>query len=100
MHMACSLSVTLLGPIVYLNVAGQHIVVLNTMQAASGLLDKQGSICSDRPKNIVVNEYLTGGFFIAFMGYSERLVDVPETLKKHLTRILGIERCDASLTNF
>ena len=40
------------GPLVYLTVAGQGILVLNTHQVAADLLDRRGHIYSDRPRMI------------------------------------------------
>lgn len=36
------------GPIVYLTVAGQPVVVLNTIKAAADLFDRRADIYSDR----------------------------------------------------
>ena len=41
-----------IGPLVYLTVGGQGILVLNTHQAAADLLDRRGHIYSDRPRMI------------------------------------------------
>ena len=40
------------GPLVYLTVAGQGILVLNTHQVAADLLDRRGHIYSGRPRMI------------------------------------------------
>ena len=40
------------GPLVYLTVGGQGILVLNTHQVAVDLLDRRGHIYSDRPRMI------------------------------------------------
>ena len=40
------------GPLVYITVAGQGILVLNTHQVAVDLLDRRGHIYSDRPRMI------------------------------------------------
>ena len=40
------------GPLVYLTLAGQGILILNTHQAAADLLDRRGHIYSDRPRMI------------------------------------------------
>ncbi|KAJ4478124.1 cytochrome P450 [Lentinula aciculospora] len=53
------------GPIFYLNVAGQNIVVLGTHKAAADLLDRRSNIYSDRPNYVVLN-ILTGGMHWAF----------------------------------
>ncbi|KAJ3821052.1 cytochrome P450 [Lentinula raphanica] len=41
------------GPIVYLNLAGKDVVILNTKVAATELLERRSAIYSDRPVNIV-----------------------------------------------
>ncbi|KAF9058824.1 hypothetical protein BDP27DRAFT_1181074, partial [Rhodocollybia butyracea] len=41
------------GPIVYLNLAGQNVVVLNTKEVANELMDRRSTNYSDRPKTIV-----------------------------------------------
>jgi hypothetical protein len=64
----------LTGPITYLNVAGQPVIVLNTHKAAADLLDRKAAIYSDRPRNIVAHEILTGGLLVVFSRYSELLV--------------------------
>ena len=51
--MAClqkdpELNVSSTGPIVYLTVVGQPVVVLNTLRAAANLLDRKADIYSDR----------------------------------------------------
>jgi hypothetical protein len=38
------------GPIVYINVAGQDMVILNTHKAAADLLDRRAPIYSNRPR--------------------------------------------------
>lgn len=45
-----------LGDIVYLNVLGSPVVVLNKFEHAHELLDKQGSTYSDRPRMVYIIE--------------------------------------------
>jgi len=40
------------GPLVYLTVGGQGILVLNTHRVTADLLDRRGHIYSDRPRLI------------------------------------------------
>ncbi|KAJ4487213.1 cytochrome P450 [Lentinula edodes] len=56
------------GPIVYLNMAGQNIIVLNTKAAAIELLERRSVIYSDRPRFIVA-EYLGSQSVMAFARY-------------------------------
>lgn len=59
------------GPIVHINVCGQHIVILNDIKTATDLLDSRAPIYSDRPRNIVGLEILTGGYLLVLARYSE-----------------------------
>ncbi|KAJ7703909.1 cytochrome P450 [Mycena rosella] len=59
------------GPVVYLNILGQPIVVLNTAKSAAELLDHRSGIYSDRPQNIVASEIMAGGLLVAFSRYGE-----------------------------
>ncbi|KAI0027748.1 cytochrome P450, partial [Vararia minispora EC-137] len=59
------------GDVVYLNVAGQPTVVLNTQRAAADLLDRRAATCSSRPRFIVINELLSGGLFFAFSPHND-----------------------------
>jgi hypothetical protein len=38
------------GPIVHLNMLGQHVIILSTSEVAHELLAKRGTIFSDRPR--------------------------------------------------
>ncbi|KAI0031184.1 cytochrome P450, partial [Vararia minispora EC-137] len=58
-------SYALAGELVYLNVAGQPAVILNSQHVAADLLDRHASTFSDRPRFIVANEILCGGMFFA-----------------------------------
>jgi hypothetical protein len=70
-HLLCFLFLTLictfLGPIVYVDLAGQSMVVLNTHKVATDLLDKRASIYSDRPRLIVASEIMSRGLILGFM---------------------------------
>ncbi|KAJ3742404.1 cytochrome P450 [Lentinula detonsa] len=58
------------GPIMYLNMAGQNIVVLNTQAAATELLERRSAIYSDRPTNVVA-EYLGSQLSMPFARYGK-----------------------------
>ena len=60
--------------IMYLNVLGQPILVINSLKAAFELLDRRANIYSDRPRYIVADGILCGGLFTAFMSYGDVLV--------------------------
>ncbi|THU76194.1 cytochrome P450, partial [Dendrothele bispora CBS 962.96] len=59
------------GPIVYLNIAGQPMVILNSKKVAEDLFDRRGSNYIDRHRLIVL-EKSTGDSNMAFMGSTER----------------------------
>ncbi|KAJ7209438.1 cytochrome P450 [Mycena rebaudengoi] len=59
------------GSIVYLDIAGQPIIVLNNAKTAADLLDRRGLIYSDRPGNIVASEMMTGGLLFAMSHYGD-----------------------------
>jgi len=59
------------GDLIYLNAAGQPMVVLNSHRVASDLLDRRSAIYSDRPQNIVACDIMTGGLLFAFTGYND-----------------------------
>ncbi|KAJ7493604.1 cytochrome P450 [Mycena latifolia] len=61
----------LYGPVVYLDIAGQPIVVLNTSKAAADLLDRRAGIYSDRPQSIVASELMAGGLLMVFGRYGD-----------------------------
>lgn len=52
------------GDVIYLNVAGQSVIVLNSPKAASDLLFRHAGNYSSRPRNIVGSEIMTGGMFM------------------------------------
>ncbi|KAH9963307.1 cytochrome P450 [Russula dissimulans] len=54
------------GDLIYLNVAGQSIVVLNSQRIAEDLLDRRARIYSDRPRLIVACDMMTDGLLFGF----------------------------------
>lgn len=50
----------------YLNIAGQPVIVLNTLKAAADLLDRKAIVSSGRHKNVVA-DIMTGGVFPPFI---------------------------------
>lgn len=43
--------------IIYVNLLGQPVIVLNSMKSATDLLDKKGAIYSDRPPFVLLEAY-------------------------------------------
>ncbi|KAA1470686.1 cytochrome P450 [Dentipellis sp. KUC8613] len=59
------------GPLIYLNVVGQPLIVINSQKVAIDLLDRRAVKYSDRPRNIVASDFMTGGLFLVLMPYNE-----------------------------
>ncbi|KAI0031850.1 cytochrome P450 [Vararia minispora EC-137] len=61
----------LYGDILFLDAAGQPIVVLNSQKAAADLLDRRAGIYSDRPQWIVASDIMTSGLLVVFAHYGD-----------------------------
>ncbi|KAJ7463500.1 cytochrome P450 [Mycena galericulata] len=59
------------GDIVHINLAGEDWVVLNNHKVAGDLLERRAAIYSDRARNIVAGELLTGGMIFGFAQHNE-----------------------------
>ncbi|KAF8489337.1 cytochrome P450 [Russula emetica] len=59
------------GDLIYLNVAGQPIVIINSAKIGVALLDRRAAIYSDRPRNIVTSDIMAGGLFFALSRYGD-----------------------------
>lgn len=59
------------GDVVYLNVFGRPVVILNSPKAAADLLDRRAANYSNRPRNIVGSEMMTGGMFMVLNSCGE-----------------------------
>ncbi|KAN0125466.1 Cytochrome P450 [Lactarius tabidus] len=59
------------GDVIYLNAAGQPMVILNSQKVAADLLDRRAGIYSDRPRNIVASDIMTGGLLVVFTRYND-----------------------------
>ena len=65
------LNLSLLGDLIYLNVAGQPIVVINSPKVGVALLDRRAAIYSDRPHFIVASDTMCGGLLFGISQYSD-----------------------------
>lgn len=57
------------GDLVHLNVAGQHVMILNSLEVAQDLLNRRGANYSDRPRLVVAGEIATRGLHILLRPY-------------------------------
>jgi hypothetical protein len=62
---------TRLDELIYLNAAGQPVVVLNSQSVAIELLDQCSGIYSDRLRNIVACDIMTKGLFFGLARYGD-----------------------------
>ncbi|KXX80783.1 Fumitremorgin C synthase [Madurella mycetomatis] len=60
------------GPIVYLNMARQHVIVLTSSKVAHDILAKKGATFSDRPRFVVAHELALQGMHMLLRPYDER----------------------------
>ncbi|KAJ7579218.1 cytochrome P450 [Mycena floridula] len=58
--------------VIHLKVFGTSILVVNTLEAATELLEKRSSIYSDRPRFTMLNELMGWDFNFAFMPYGDK----------------------------
>ena len=56
----------------YLDGAGQPIVVCNSIKPAFELLERRSGNYSDRPQFIMAQEILNGGLLLALLRYDDR----------------------------
>jgi hypothetical protein len=56
----------------YLNAAGQHTVVLNSLKSSYELLERRSSNYSDRPRYIMAHEIMSQGLLFASMRFEDR----------------------------
>jgi hypothetical protein len=60
--------------VMYLDGAGQPIVMCNSLKSAFELLDRRSGNYSDRPRFIMAQEILNGGLLFPLMNHDDRWV--------------------------
>ncbi|RDB30081.1 hypothetical protein Hypma_013902 [Hypsizygus marmoreus] len=60
------------GDVVYLHILGQGLLFLNSPEAAFDLLDKRGSIYSDKPALVMAGDLCGCKNMVAFTGYGDQ----------------------------
>ncbi|KAI0027873.1 cytochrome P450 [Vararia minispora EC-137] len=60
------------GDVVYVNVAGQSTLIINSPRAAADLLDRHAAISSSRLRYIVAHELISGSHFMVMEGHTDR----------------------------
>jgi hypothetical protein len=56
----------------YLDGAGQPVVVCNSLKSAFELLERRSSNYSDRPRFIMAQEIINGGLLFSLMNHADR----------------------------
>lgn len=56
----------------YLDGAGQPIIVCNSLKSAFQLLERRSGNYSDRPRFIMAQEILNGGLLLGLMRHNDR----------------------------
>jgi hypothetical protein len=62
----------IVGDLMYLDGAGQPIVVCNTLKSAFELLERRSANYSDRPRLIMAQEIMSDGLLFAMMKHDDR----------------------------
>ncbi|KAJ3474622.1 hypothetical protein NLI96_g12355 [Meripilus lineatus] len=85
------------GEIVYLNVLGKSIVLLNSEKVADDLLDKRSTIYSDRPRLPLV-KMMGSEDALGFMAYGNKFFKMRKILHDHLAskKVVVFEDIQAS----
>ncbi|KAI0302992.1 cytochrome P450 [Russula brevipes] len=83
------------GDLIYLNVAGQPMVILNSQRVAVDLLDRRASIYSDRPHSIVLCDIMTNGLLFGFTPITDSWRRMRKAADEGLTKSSTREFCEA-----
>ena len=60
------------GPVMYLSMGGQPLIVLSTHQAAHDLLNRRSARYSDRPRMVMAGELVTKGMHMLLRPYNSQ----------------------------
>lgn len=60
------------GEIMYLDGAGQPVVVCNSLKSAFEIFERRSVNYSDRPRFVMAQEILSGGLLFSLMNYDDR----------------------------
>jgi hypothetical protein len=60
------------GEVMYLDGAGQPVIVCNSLKSAFELLERRSANYSDRPRFIMAQEILSGGLLFSMMSHDDR----------------------------
>ncbi|KAG2072078.1 cytochrome P450 [Suillus decipiens] len=73
------------GPISHIEILGQHIIVLNSVKHAVDMLDKKGTVYSDRPVLPMASELVGWKHVMGLLPYGDRF----RQYRKNIHKIMG-----------
>ncbi|KIO29648.1 hypothetical protein M407DRAFT_21235 [Tulasnella calospora MUT 4182] len=79
------------GPLTFLTVPGQHVLIISSVEAAKDLLEKRGSIYMDRPRFVMVGE-LVGLEYLTTLSRSSPTWKKHRSLLKHTLSAQVVKR--------
>ncbi|KAI0790555.1 cytochrome P450 [Abortiporus biennis] len=65
--------------VIHLSVLGKHLIVVDTLEAATDLLEKRSSVSCDRPESVMLNDLMGLSWPAGFLSYSPRVRDLRKT---------------------
>ncbi|THH27405.1 hypothetical protein EUX98_g6781 [Antrodiella citrinella] len=71
------------GDIIHLNVLGQNIIVLSSLEAINDLLEKRSAIYSSRPRSTMMHELMDMGWSLAIIEYGEQWRRIRKAFHRH-----------------
>ena len=83
---------SLVGEIIYLNVVGQEMIVLNSSKAAVDLFDKKSSNYSNRPVVMMCGEIIGFSKILPLMQYGPRFREFRKCMNKLMGTRTGVEK--------
>ncbi|KAG7448607.1 cytochrome P450 [Guyanagaster necrorhizus] len=72
------------GDIIRLNVFGQSLIILSSLETARNLLDRQSAISSDRPRFVMISDLMGWDWAVQFMSTGHRFRKYRRTVQQCL----------------
>ncbi|OCH90317.1 cytochrome P450 [Obba rivulosa] len=72
------------GDVMHISVLGKSLILLSSLEAARGLLDKKSAITSDRPRFAMISDLMGWDWAVQFMGMGPRFRKYRKTLHQLL----------------
>ncbi|KAH8114938.1 cytochrome P450 [Phellopilus nigrolimitatus] len=72
------------GDVIYTNIVGRPIIILNTVEAARDLMDKRSDNYSDRPGSILHGNMINWKYMLPFIRYGDRFRTQRRLMQQYL----------------